>query len=73
MLFEDSLDSGGVIERDNQGVFGEILGDTGRGGNAESGESGAGGSEEVIGMAVVAPGEFDNLVAFGISTGEPNG
>ena len=72
-LFEKGGEGLGVVVGEDDGVLGEVLGDTGGIGFAVSERTGAGGDEQGVAVAVVAAVEFDDQIALGKSAGEADG
>ncbi len=70
---EERLDRREVVVRREQGVGHHGGRHAGGGGDADRRRAGAGGDQEGVGMAVVAPCEFDEAVAPGGGAGEAQG
>ena len=70
---QQGADAGGVVISGGQGVGGHLLGHAGGIGRAAGQRAGPGLDQHGIGMAVVAPGEFDDFAAARGPPGQPQG
>jgi len=70
---EGLLDCGDVVERQGQGVLGEVCRYACRAWHTLGQQAGTGLDQQAVGVAVVAAFELDDGVATGVATGQTNG